>query len=139
MIWTNTRSQRGRRPSRLPGQPSRLALKDPLSGSKVEAAIGHRDHRLAAHDALLSEMRSASHLPWRAVLGVRVGVVPSLCPGHLAGAVVKPAQSAASSLRTRLPLVLPFYIPTCDEESNSPSPRSPLRWVVRRAWDSPRS
>jgi hypothetical protein len=48
MILTNTRFRR--RPSRLPGQPFRLASKDPLPGAKdfgelgeaVEMAIDHR-------------------------------------------------------------------------------------------------
>ena len=60
MILTNTRFHR--RLSRLPGQPFRLALKDPLPGTKVETAASHRHHHLATHD-----------LP----LQVRIGVVPS--------------------------------------------------------------
>ena len=87
---TSTRFRR--RPSRLPGQPFRLALKDPLPGAKdfgelgeaVEAAIRHRNHDFAAHD-----------LP----LQVRVGIpVTSLRTGVLAGAVVQPAPGPAWSI-----------------------------------------
>ena len=59
IILTNTRFRR--RPSRLPGQPFRLALKDPLPRAKdfgelneaVEAAIGDSNHDFAAHHAQL--------------------------------------------------------------------------------------
>jgi hypothetical protein len=78
MILTNTRFRR--RPSRLTGQPFRLASKDPLPGAKVEAAIRHRHHHLAAHHAQHFELRSAS--------GVRRQPVPSSWTGVLAGAVV---------------------------------------------------
>jgi hypothetical protein len=58
----------------LPPPSIELAIKDPLPGAKVEAAVGHRDHRLAAHDLLLE---------------VRVGgPVPSFRTGVLASAVV---------------------------------------------------
>jgi hypothetical protein len=47
-----------RRPSRLTGQPFRLASKDPLPGAKgsgeqsetILPTVGHGDHHLAAHD-----------------------------------------------------------------------------------------
>ena len=39
-----------RRPSRLTGQPFRLASEDRLPSAKVESAVDHRDHNLAAHD-----------------------------------------------------------------------------------------
>ena len=56
MILTNTRFRR--RPSRLPGQLFRLALKDPLPGAKgsgeqsetIQSAVGHRHLPLVAHD-----------------------------------------------------------------------------------------
>jgi hypothetical protein len=50
IILTNTRLCR--RPSRLPGQPFRLALKDPLPGAEIKAAIRHRNHRCASRSAL---------------------------------------------------------------------------------------
>jgi hypothetical protein len=73
MILTSTRFRR--RPSRLTGQPLRLALEDPLPGTKnfgelsraVEAAFGHRDYYLTAHD-----------LP----LQVRVCIAPSFLSGQ---------------------------------------------------------
>lgn len=52
MILTNNRFRR--RPSRLPGQSFRLALKDPLPGVKVQAAVDHRDHNLAPDHLPLS-------------------------------------------------------------------------------------
>jgi hypothetical protein len=75
MISTSTRFRR--RPSRLPGQPFRLALKDPLPGAKVQSTLCDRDHDFAAHD-----------LP----LQMRVGIV-------LAGAVVQPAPGPAMADR----------------------------------------
>ena len=74
MILTNTRFHR--RPSRLPGQPVRLALKDALprakgSGEQSETilpTVGHRDHNLAAHHAQLRELRSASAASRRCAL-----------------------------------------------------------------------
>jgi hypothetical protein len=72
MILTNTRFRR--RPSRLPGQPFRLALKDLLPRAKIKPAIRHRHHHLSAHD-----------LP----LQVRVGIpVTAFRTGVFAGAVV---------------------------------------------------
>jgi hypothetical protein len=46
IILTNTRFRR--RPSRLPGQPVHLALKDPLPRAKIQAVVGHRHHRCAS-------------------------------------------------------------------------------------------
>jgi hypothetical protein len=46
VILTNFRFRRC--PSRLTGQPFRLASEDPLPRAKVESAIGHRDHRSAS-------------------------------------------------------------------------------------------
>ena len=57
MILTKTRFRR--RPSRLPGQAFRLALKDPLPGAKIEAAIGDGDHHLAAHHLPLTNPAGA--------------------------------------------------------------------------------
>ena len=34
----------------LPASPVELAIEDPLPGTKVESAVGHRDDHLAAHD-----------------------------------------------------------------------------------------
>jgi hypothetical protein len=74
MILTNTRFRR--RPSRLPGQPFRLALKDPLPRAKgsgeqsetIQPAIGDRNHHGFA---------------WRPMpLQMRVDIVPSLCSGQ---------------------------------------------------------
>jgi hypothetical protein len=73
MILTSTRFRR--RPSRLAGQPFRLASEDSLPRAEdfgelseaVEPAAGHRHHHLTAHD-----------LPFQ----VRVGVVPSIPWGH---------------------------------------------------------
>jgi hypothetical protein len=48
MILTNTRFRR--RPSRLTGQPFRLALKDLIPGAEIEPAVGHRHHDFTAHD-----------------------------------------------------------------------------------------
>ena len=77
---TNTRFHRW--PSRLPVQPFRPALKDPLPDTKdfgelseaVETAFGHRDYHLAAHD-----------LPLQVGVGIPVTLFRT---GALAGAVV---------------------------------------------------
>ena len=79
MIFTSTRFRRC--PSRLTGQPFRLALKDLLPGAKdfgelgeaVEPAVGHRDHHGFAwrpitcrgngiHTILPNEKRAAADL-----------------------------------------------------------------------------
>ena len=44
----------------LPTPAVKFAVEDPLPGAKVESAIGHRDHNLAAHHAQHCELRSAS-------------------------------------------------------------------------------
>jgi hypothetical protein len=73
MILTNTRFRR--RPSRLPGQPFRLASKDPLPGARVETAIGHGHHHGFA-------WRPITRNTARCVaLQVRVGIVASLLSG----------------------------------------------------------
>jgi hypothetical protein len=49
MILTNTRFHRSlRSPSRLPGQPFRLTLKDALPRAKIEPAVGHGNDRCAS-------------------------------------------------------------------------------------------
>jgi len=59
----------------------KLAVEDSFPSAKVEPAIRHRHHHLAAHD-----------LP----LQVRVGIpVTSFRTGVLAGAVVQPASGPA--------------------------------------------
>jgi len=97
MILTNTRFRR--RPSRLTGQPFRLASKHPLPGAKdfgelsraVQAAVGHCDHHFAAHHA--------QHL-----VAFRFRCASAACPfvqdrglpqASLAGAVVQPASRPA--------------------------------------------
>jgi hypothetical protein len=59
-MTTNTRFRRW--PSRLPGQPFRLALEDPLPGVKIETAVGGGDDYLAAHHRQHCKLRSASEL-----------------------------------------------------------------------------
>jgi hypothetical protein len=46
VILTNFRFRRC--PSRLTGQPFRLASEDPLPGAQVQPAVGHHDHRSAS-------------------------------------------------------------------------------------------
>ena len=88
MMLTSTRLRR--RPSRLTGQPFRLALEDPLSGAKVETAVGHRHHHLAPPHAQHCELRSVS--------GVRRQPVLMSGTGVLTSAVVQPASAPAASL-----------------------------------------
>ena len=67
-LLTNTRFRR--RPSRLTGQPFRLASKDPLPGAKIEPAAGDGDDRCASRPITRN---AASRVP----LQVSVGIVPS--------------------------------------------------------------
>jgi hypothetical protein len=58
IILTSTRFRR--RPSRLAGQPFRLASKDLLPRAQVEPPVGDRHDDLATHHAQLGELRPAS-------------------------------------------------------------------------------
>ena len=92
MILTNTRLRR--RPSRLTGQPFRLASKDPLPGTKVQPAVGNRHHHGFAWRPMTRnscELRSASGGRQRCSL-VPLGM-------NLAGAVVPPASGSAMAGR----------------------------------------
>jgi len=57
----------------------------------VKAAAGHRHHRCASRPMTCNGKR----MPFPASRGV--GIVPRLCSGHLAGAVVQPALGPAAS------------------------------------------
>ena len=85
--------------SRLPGQPIRLALKDPLPRAKdlgklceaVEPAVGHRHHNLTAHHAQHCALRSTSGRR-RRPCPPRTGVLSSaLVPTVLGSAASGPA------------------------------------------------
>jgi hypothetical protein len=79
MILTSTRFRR--RPSRLTGQPELPALKDPLPVAKIQTAVGHRDHHLAAHDLPL-------HMGVSIVFGGVI--VPVLPDGRMGGQPLQP-------------------------------------------------
>ena len=76
IILTNTRFRR--RPSRLAGQPFRLALEDPLPRAKgsgeqsetIQRAVRHRDHRCASRPITRN---TGSCVPPQ----VRICIVPS--------------------------------------------------------------
>jgi hypothetical protein len=97
IVLTNTRFRR--RPSRLAGQPFRLALKDPLPGAEPEPAVRHRHHRCASPPMTCN----GKQMPFPASRGV--GIVPRPCSGHLAGAVMQPAQRPSSSLTKTLAMM----------------------------------
>jgi hypothetical protein len=76
----------------LPPPPIKFTVKDPLPRAKgsgeqsatIQPAVGHRHHRLTAHDLALQ---------------VRVGIpVTSFRTGGLAGTVVQPASGPAWSI-----------------------------------------
>jgi hypothetical protein len=97
MILTSTRFRR--RPSRLTGQPVRLASKDQLPRAKdfgelseaVKTAVGHRDHCCASR-TITRNTRSCVPLQ------VRIGIpVPTSGTGVLARAGVPPVSRPAAS------------------------------------------
>jgi hypothetical protein len=94
MILTSTRFRR--RPSRLPGQPFRLALKDPLSWAEVEPAIGHRDHHGFAWRPITRNL--ASCVPFQ----VRVGIPVTSFRIEQCDYIAQPIQSAPPRLKSGL-------------------------------------
>ena len=111
---TNTRFRR--RPSRLPGQPFRLALKDPLPGAKdlgelgegVQLAIGYCDHCCASRTStrkprLLSSPpgATATTRPQQSVPWINGNGVASFRPPS----VFAFAFSLSAALRSSVPAV----------------------------------
>ena len=108
MIFTNTRFRR--RPSRLQGQPFRLALEDPLPGAEDFGELGEAgqtavcdgNHRCASRP---TTRNTASCVPLQVRVGQacrRQAPVPTSRTGVLSGPIVHPAQGPASSLMNTL-------------------------------------
>jgi hypothetical protein len=90
-LLTNTRFRRG--PSRLTGQPFRLASEDPLPGAQVQPAVGDGDDRFASRP-MICEVQPVSAAEVQPVSAAEVQPVSAAEVQPVSAAEVQPVSAA---------------------------------------------